>query len=283
MAIRTLGNRGGAPAPQQQAQQPAPARQAPQAQAPRGGGLPPPPAGWTPPAPGSGGGFQKKTDKEWDAEPLRDGEHTFDMYVAKIVAWNSGGTTLTWRVNQWDRAANRSGAQHGRPVRWDQQPRKKVLEEYLANPHDEKAAKRYGNWRHDIVSAYRDAGHPEESWPKDQAGNPVPPWDRFFAVNVGGVFVPVMFTVRMRAWSMSSDGREPFRAVDVQSVTMIKTDDGRPFQAPLPYEVPEPVARAMRWIVAETRDLPNNLATVAVIDRNSVGFPHNNMPTYKDL
>jgi hypothetical protein len=231
-----------------------------------------------------GGGFTKKTDKEWEADPLRDGDHEFDCYVAKIVAWTSGGVTVTLRVNQWDNSANRSEPQHGRPLKWDQQPRKRVLEDYLANPGDEKAAKRYGNWRHDIVSAYRDAGYPEDQWPKDQDGNPVPPWDRFFAVNSGGVFVPVMFTVKVRAWSMRGDNfATPFHGLDVKSIVMIKTDEGRPFQAPLPYEVPPAVAAALRWTVAETRTIGDNLATTVVVDRNSVGFPHNNLPTYKDL
>jgi hypothetical protein len=252
--------------------------------APRGSGLPPPPQGWTPPAPGSGGGFTKKTDKEWEADPLKDGDHEFDAYVAKIVAWNGGGTTITWRINQWDNSINRSGPQHGRPLKWDQQPRKKVWDAFVANPSDQKAQDRYYNWRYDLVSSYKDAGFPEDSWPKDQAGNPVPPWDRFFTVNSGGVFVPVMFSLKVRAWSMRGEGyATPFCGLDVKSMTMIKDQAGRPFQAPLPYEVPPSVAAAMRWPVSETRTIGDNLATVAVVDRNSVGFPHNGMPTYKDL
>ena len=286
MPPRTLGNRGAATtAPQSQ---PAPAMQPAHryaAPAPTGAaappargrsGLPPAPTGWTPPA-GGGGGFTRKTDRDWDADPLPAGEHEFDAYVGKVVAWNSGGTTLTWRVNQWDNAANRSGPQHGRPLRFDQQPRPAVLDAYLANPDDEDARKRYGYWRHDIVTAYDDAGFPEETWTSDEAG-PVPPWDRFFVVTAGGLSVPVMFRVKVRAWRGNTAS-----GADIKSMRMIKTADGRPFQAPLPREVPPGVAQMHRWRVAEERTIGDMLATVAVLDKESVPFPFNNMPTYKDL
>ena len=251
-------------------------------------GLPPPPAGWTPPPPGAGN-FDRRTDKEWDEDhPLRDGTHEFDAYVTKIVAWSAGGVTVTLRVSQWDRGANRSGPDHGRPLRFDQQPRKRLLER-LADPADEKAATAYGNWRHDIVTAYTDAGFPEETWASEGEGdNRIvhPPWDRFFVQQIGGVVVPVTLHVAVRAWSMKGDGGrydKPFRGLDIKSLHVIKAADGRPFQAPLPREVPPGLAQLHRWRVAEERTIGDGLATVAVLDKESVPFPFNNMPTYKDL
>jgi len=296
MPPRTLPNRGAAtPAqPTQNYQQPpaSPPQRAHGGAAQAGGparggrGLPPPPTGWTPPAHGDGGGFTRRTDKEWDEDhPLRDGEHELDAYVTKVVAWNAGGVTVTFRVSQWDRDANRSGPHHGRPLRFDQQPRRSLAER-LRDPADEKAARQYGNWRHDIVTAYTDCGFPEESWQRDDVG-PVPPWDRFFVQQVGGLVIPVMLRVKVRAWSMKSETRyvhdRAFHGLDVKSITVVRDGGGRPFQAMLPREVPPGVAQMHRWRVAEERTIGDGLATVAVLDKESVPFPHNNLPTYKDL
>lgn len=277
MPPRTLGSRGpAAPASQQQtntAPQPPRGSSTPAPSQARGG-LPPLPSNWTPPSPG---GLTKRTDKEWDADPLAAGEHEFDAYVSKIVAWNAGGVTVTFRVSQWDREANRSGPQHGRPIRFDQQPRRAVLDAYLSDPNDEQAAKKYAYWRHDIVTAYTASGYPEDQWQRDAVG-PVPPWDRFFVIAAGGLSVPVMFRLKVRAWRGTTAS-----GVDVKSMSMIKTSDGRPFQAPLPREVPPGLATLHRWTVVETRVAGDNLATCAVLDKDCVPFPFNNMPTYKDL
>ena len=298
MPPRTIGAPAGQAAPQRQQNAPAPtgAQQAarpnhaatPAAPASsRGGGLPPPPTNWTPPPPGSGNAG-KRTDKEWESYPLRDGEHTFDAYVSKIIAWNSGGVTVTLRVTQWDRAANRSGPDHGRPLRFDQQPRKKVLDEYLANPNDQKAVDRYCNWRHDLVSAYLACGFPEDSWERD-GDDIIPPWDRFFVRQHGGAVVPVVLSVTVRAWSMRDNtGRysTPFHGLDVKSMHVVETAQKQPFQAPLPYEVPVALANQHRWGIAETKTIDKNnvpIAVVAVLDRNALTLPHAGLPTYKDL
>lgn len=299
MPPRTLGAPAGQAAPQRQRQQQQPANapveaqsqalaaQSAQTSASRGGGLPPPPTGWSAPSPGAG--FKKRTDAEWDDYPLKDGEHTFDAYVSKIIAWSSGGVTVTLRVTQWDNNAGpsgRSGPDHGRPLRFDQQPRKKVLDEYRANPNDQKAVDRYCNWRHDLVSTYVACGFPEDSWERDADGNVVPPWDRFFVRQHAGGVVPVVLSVRVRAWSMRDNtGRyaTPFHGLDFKSMHVLETQQKTPFQAPLPYEVPVALANQHRWGVAETKAIGDNLAVVAVLDRNTLSMPHGNLPTYKDL
>src|SRR5574338_448737 len=161
--MKTFGgsNRSATP-PAGQAPTPAPAaNHTPPAKPPAstgralGGGLPPP-------DPNAGdGGFEKRDDAYWDAHPLKPGPHEFDCYVSKIVWWANGGITVTFRVTDWDHAANRPNEHHGRQFAWEQ-------------GHGKRTGAAYNAWRAEIVGAYAAGDWPEEKWPKAELAEQVP-------------------------------------------------------------------------------------------------------------
>lgn len=287
------------------AAQPRQAAQAPRSAAFGGGGLPPPPAGFDPNSGGGGGGgFVKRDDDYWRDHPLFEGTHHFTLYVNKIKWWGLDGYSVDFRVTEWDRATNRSGDNHGRPIAWQQSMMASKMWEWQNG--DEKAGRAYGHFRHRLVTAYAACGWPEERWEVDdtipqsewqvdpRTGQKVPPrcppWHQFFVHQLAnGLVVPVVLAAEV----VVERGREKWPEVRRLSVV---TDSQRkvPFEAPLPYEVPPAVAAFHRWEVKETRTytIPAKTAKngyqydaydveAAVLSQVQVGQV--GLPTYKDL
>src|SRR5574338_141095 len=271
--MKTFGgsNRSATP-PAGQAPTPAPAtNHTPPAKPPAstgralGGGRPPP-------DPNAGeGGFEKRDDAYWDAHPLKPGPHEFDCYVSKIVWWANGGITVTFRVTDWDHAANRPNEHHGRQFAWEQ-------------GHGKRTGAAYNAWRAEIVGAYAAGDWPEEKWPKADNGNPAPPWHLFWIHQCSdGLVVPTCLRVQVNKTPPTERGNG---FVNVKRVAPLRTGDGQPFQAPMPFELPRDVAELHGWRVGDARSIVKDdvvIATTVKVDKDAVPLGHLGLPTYKDL
>ncbi len=219
---------------------------------------------------GGGGGYEKRDDAYWEAHPLSPGKdgatYTFASYVSKIVWWNNGGVTVTCKVSDWDRDANRPREHHGRPIDWRQ----------TASDKQRASDKAYAFWRADLVGAYTAGGWPEESWPKN-GEHPAPPWHLFFVHQAAdGLMVPIMFGMEVRVTPPRS-GNGVF--VNVKKVVPVPG----PVQAPMPYEVPPGLAELHRWKVAEHRTFGASNTPSAKLDKDQIPMAHLGMRTWKDL
>lgn len=233
--------------------------------------LPPPPPGTEASVP-----RERRDDAYWLEHPLKAGTYEWDMVVTKIVSWLSGGTTITFRVVQWDHAAFAPGPHHDRQITWDQARPELVARFDLPGEEGEKARRGYAAFRAALVSAYTACGWPEDQWP-GAPDNPTPPFWLFFVHTCDdGTVVPV--TLHAKVVVQPRRERWPI----ITEIRQILTSDGRPFQAPLPYCVPEALAEEHRWGIAEMKWFSDK-AHVAVLDRESIAFPHANFPTYKDI
>ncbi|HEY8377465.1 MAG TPA: hypothetical protein VIK91_13310, partial [Nannocystis sp.] len=221
----------------------------------------------------TGGAFEKRDKAYWDANPLTAGSYTFHAYVSKIVWWSDNGIGVTLRVVDWDRDENRPRKHHGRDIGWSQTP-------------GNRQGGAYNMWRAELVGAYAAGGWPEESWPKDEAGNPAPPWHNFWTWKTAdGLVVPLMLTIRVTVTPPSSKGSG---FTNVKSVALLSGDPNnfRPYQAPMPFELPQPIAEYHGWPFGEPRSFmtgSGNGATVVPIAKDAVPLGHCGMLTYKDL
>lgn len=229
------------------------------------------------------GPIEKRDDEYWRSHELQPGTYNFIAYASKVIEWSTGRLAITLKVSDWDREANRPRPSHDRPIDWDMSRPDLALKMQDGDPVvAEKGRKGYAYWRRDIVEAFTAAGHPEASWPKDQRGNPLIPWWLvLFHQCPDGVFVPVALGIKV----VVEPGRQ--RWPKVAAVAQVQAG-GRPVQAPLPYAVVPALAADLRWGVAEVKwwgkpDGAMGQAEVAVLDRNSVPFPHAGLSTYKDL
>jgi hypothetical protein len=233
---------------------------------------------------------RRKNDDDWDNLSARGGikangepgggTYHFDAFVNKVIEWAAGRESVVFRVNQWDRATNRSGPHHGRPIEWRQNMHDKVIDRMSAdNPDTEdrgKAQFAYSRWRRDIVGLYTACGWPESDWAKGEDGNPKAPYDEFFAHQCkDGVFVPIMF--RMTVVVEPKRERWP----EIRALAPI-TVNGNFVQAPMPFFLPPAAATRLGWTIADT-DTWKDGTTVAKIDRESVILGHLNLPTYKEI
>lgn len=273
---KTFG--GGAPAqrPATPQPQPAPARvTAQQANTPaaspfaRAGGLPPATV-----EPGDGGTREKRDDAYWADHPLGVGDHTFVCYV-KAVLWSSSNeVSVKFQAQDWDRDTNRPGPHHQRPVPdrygWKQTARPGISE------------KGYANWRRDLVASYTAGGFPEESWERDASGGPVPPWHRFFVHECpDGSHVPIMLAVVCNV--PPPNGTSLF--CNVKQVVPIYID-GKPYQAPMPFEVHPDLAAFHKWRHGEVKQIAGKVGSVTQLvplDRDQFALGHLGMATYKDI
>lgn len=239
-------------------------------------GLPPPPDDVK--IPEHTGPKEVRDDAYWEAHPWRPGTYVLDAYVQKLVAWASGGVDVTFRILDWNNETNRSGENHGRPFKF-QQSREDLMERYNAPGEvGEKARRGYAYWRRDLVAAYTSAGWPESSWPKN-GQHPVPPWWLFWVHTCpDGVVVPVTLSLKI----VVKPTRHKWPDLAEMSVVTTEGPNPRPYQAPLPYCVPEQVALEHRWSIAEKKWWGDK-AEVCLLDRNALALPHAGLYTYKDL
>lgn len=239
-------------------------------------------------------GFEKRDDTYWKAHPFAAGTYDLDVHCNKIVDWSVGRLTIGLQVTQWDRNDGPKGApgpHHQRPIDWDH-TRPDLLAKIANADHAPeegcdcpgcKGHRGLQYWRAEMIKAYLAAGYPEDTWPKSQDGHPmIPWWALLFHQCNDGVFVPVV----LRATIAVQAGRQNWPTI--RAIKRIVTEDGKPFQAPMPYAVPPYLAEDMRWSVAEvkrwgTPDGFNGTAEMAILDRNGVALGHAGLPTYKDL
>lgn len=240
---------------------------------PGAGTLPPPPPGTEASVP-----RERRDDEYWQKNPLRAGTYEWDLVVVKIVSWLSGGTTITFRVVQWDNAAKAPGPHHDRQITWDQA--RPDLVNRFENPGEdgERARNGYAAFRGALVAAYTACGWPEDQWP-GAPDNPTPPFWLFFVHTCGdGTVVPVTLHAKV----VVQPKRERWPVITEIRQILTNENPARPFQAPLPYCVPEALAHEHGWPIGEMKWFSDK-AHVALLDREAIAFPHANLPTYKDL
>lgn len=303
MAIPKIG--GAPPAPVSHASPVQPARvvapQQPPPHAQPAGRAPPPVGARLPPPPadvdtsgGGGGGYEreKRDDAYWAAHPLRAGTFTIHWYVNKIMDWGVNGITVSLRGIDWDASINRPGPHHGRPLDWPQNMRAEIIARMSGDSEDAATARRaFAYFRRDLVSNYVSLGRPEETWIKDADGAVVPPWYDFFVHRMpDGVVVPCVLRCRVGVQAK----REKFP--NLHDMTIVRSPDGSPVQAPMPFEVVPYVAEVHGWRTTETREINVNgrttdrgfrydafTTTVARVDRDAVPLGHLGLRTYKEL
>lgn len=299
MAIPKIGGTNPTPVGTAPHAQPTPTPHQPTPQALTSGRAPPPRGASLPPPPpdidtsGKGGGPREvRDDAYWAKYPLCVGSYTIHWCVNKIVDWGVNGITVVLKGIDWDASINGPGPHHLRPMEWPQTMRAEIIARMSGDTEDaKKARKAFAYFRHNLVSNYVSLGRPEDTWVKDEAGNPVPPWYDFFVHRMpDGVAVPCVLRSRVGVQAK----REKFP--NLHEMTIVRSPDGSPVQAPMPFEVVPYVAEVHGWRTTETREINVNGRTtdkgfrydafttsVVRVDRDAVPLGHLGLATYKGL
>ena len=211
---------------------------------------------------------------KWDSftTPFPAGNATYVCSVQKIVKWPFG-TMVTFRVEV--------GPERGRTFDWSQMQPQSLT--------GDKAAK----WRSNLFGAYAAGGWPLDpdpstkwpGWERNGAGVGVPPYDRMFVHTApDGVQVPVALEVD--TWTgtqASASGKDPTPFVNAVS-HYVPTGSSLPVQAPMPYHLPEWLARRHRWeYTPDSIVTRNGSIAVAKVDYKQVPFNHGGLRTLRDL
>ncbi len=164
--------------------------------------------------------------------PLEAGEYDFIVSLNKVTPWHFG-TRVALRVE--------AGLHRGRVYEWEQVTPEKMTGEQARSI-----------WRSTIYGAYAFGGWPLDpdpktgwpGWPKGKApGSNRPPYDLICVHEApDGVHVPVLLDVHISVRA----NYEKFPAL-----THVRQHEdavtGGPVQAPMPFGVPEWMARAHKW------------------------------------
>mgnify|MGYP006347893293 FL=1 len=183
-----------------------------------------------------GGGFTRKRYDEYSA--LTAGRYSFLASVNQIVRWERG-VSLTFKV-----LPTGSADHDDRQVEWQQ------------SPPAGQSTKFNANWLRKFFGAYAAGGwtvdkNPTTGWDgwqpstrKGSDGNPLPrpPYNDFFVVHAGGLWIPTVLRVEVTVDAPPYDKYPKVTRVEPLLV------DQRRVQAPMPWRVIDWIAESLGWL-----------------------------------